>query len=109
MPPTAEVLDTMTELLASGIQAAMKRDARLADEPLGPAEPQTPADYRAHCTVDAGDTLRDEREGRTGDVLGRVPAHDDVFEEWVHIDWGDFRSVEPAESIGQELFRGELT
>lgn len=101
----------MTGVTATGIQFALARDTRLADEPLGPSEPETPADYRAHCTLTAGDRVYSEISEIAGTVLGRVPAPgaDAGIQEWVHIEWDDgVQSQEPADSLGRELYHDDL-
>jgi len=109
----------MTGIMASGIQMAMQRESRLADEPFGPEPAQTDDDHRAYfeaAGVEAGDTV-EMRDGVTATVQAVIPSECDsgigADANWfVHLagtdpEHGDFWVPEPGYMFGADLARGD--
>ena len=111
----------MTQILSSGIQMAMQREARLADDPIGPEPAKTADDKRAHfhaAGISAG-TVIELHDGVRATVEGVVPSDCEAgfgadVEQFVHISGtdprsGEFRDAVPASMVGGDLARGRKT
>lgn len=99
------------------LQREMKKQSRLADEPIGPSPPETPDELRQYfATVDisAGDTVK-LRDGVKAKIDGVVPAlaDNDVTEAdtIIHFsgtdDDGEFSATIPAWMAADDLRRGK--
>jgi len=111
----------MTQAMLSGIQMAMAREGRLADEPFGPEPATTVEEKRAHfkgADIEAGDIV-EMRDGVTATVQGVIPSECDsgigADAEWfVHLagadpEHGDFWLPEVGYMFGGDLARGDKT
>jgi len=98
------------------LQREMKKQSRLADDPIGPSPPETPDELRQYFgTVDlsAGDTV-ELHDGVEATIDGVVPAlaDNDVTESEIIVhfsgtdDDGEFSATLPAWMAADDLRRG---